>query len=524
MRRTLAAACALAIALAVVTVPTYAASLRPAGKLCVGGKKCYETIQAAVDAASDGDTIRIGRGTFAGGVTVGKSVDLVGDGAGKTIIQGGGPVLTLGTEGAPAQPTISIRGLTITGGLNRTKPDPAFVNGGGVYIPAAVGPDGPFPGAIVTITSSVIEDNRVEPSATVNLCPEPQQCPWASASGAGIESQGSLTLVDTTVRNNHSVTDTGLAEGGGIRVLFGSLTLGHSVVSGNESVATPPFGYWPQAGGIIVDGGTGAIAISDSEISNNATSLTSTGNSGAYASGTALDFDESHVGPVTITNTRITDNSITATSPIHHDLGVGDLVYINAGSPLTMRDSIVAGNRITATGASVGFGGAIFEVHSPTTITNTRIVGNETSITSLAGDANGYATFVAWSSDPVVLRDSVISGNSVQVSTTGGSATLQGAGIWNAGTLQLLDTKVQNNVGRASGPSGTAQGGGIWNGLYPDGPLPVSLTLTDSKVAGNSVSGSAGLTVQGGGLFTAFPVTLQHSKIEKNKPDQCFGC
>ena len=132
MRGTLAAACALTVALVVVAAPTQAASKQPAARLCVGGKKCYETIQPAVDAASDGDTIRIGRGTFAGGVTVGKSVDLVGDGAGKTIIQGGGPVLTLWTEGAPAQPTISIRGLTITGGLNRTKPDPAAVNGGGV--------------------------------------------------------------------------------------------------------------------------------------------------------------------------------------------------------------------------------------------------------------------------------------------------------------------------------------------------------------------------------------------------------
>ncbi len=43
---------------------------------CVGGPHCYTSIQAAVDAAADGDTIAVGRGTFAGGVTITKSVAL----------------------------------------------------------------------------------------------------------------------------------------------------------------------------------------------------------------------------------------------------------------------------------------------------------------------------------------------------------------------------------------------------------------------------------------------------------------
>ena len=40
-----------------------------AAELCVGGPQpgCHATIQAAVDAAQDGDTIRVGPGTFAGG-------------------------------------------------------------------------------------------------------------------------------------------------------------------------------------------------------------------------------------------------------------------------------------------------------------------------------------------------------------------------------------------------------------------------------------------------------------------------
>src|SRR3954454_946256 len=85
--------------------------------VCVGGKaSCFPTLQAAVDAAHNGDTISIAPGTYAGGVTIDVSVKLVGAGSGSTIISGGGSVLTIGTFGASSEPTVSIEGVTITGG------------------------------------------------------------------------------------------------------------------------------------------------------------------------------------------------------------------------------------------------------------------------------------------------------------------------------------------------------------------------------------------------------------------------
>ncbi len=63
---------------------------------CVGGPKCFASLQAAVNAANDGDTIAINAGTFAGGVTITKSLALRGAGAETTTIRGGGPVLTIG--------------------------------------------------------------------------------------------------------------------------------------------------------------------------------------------------------------------------------------------------------------------------------------------------------------------------------------------------------------------------------------------------------------------------------------------
>jgi pectin methylesterase-like acyl-CoA thioesterase len=65
-------------------------SAHAANGLCVGSKPgCFATIQAAVDAANDGDTITIAPGTFAGGVAIDVSVNIRGAGAGATTISGG---------------------------------------------------------------------------------------------------------------------------------------------------------------------------------------------------------------------------------------------------------------------------------------------------------------------------------------------------------------------------------------------------------------------------------------------------
>ena len=169
--------------------------------------------------------------------------------------------------------------------------------------------------------------------------------------------------------------------------------------------------------------------------------------------------------------------------------------------------------------------GAVFEVDSRATIRNTQITGNNVTVKSLSGDASDEgATFTVYRSDSVLLQDSLVAGNTAFVSAVGASATLDGAGIWNAGTLRVLNTKVVGNSGRANGSTGSARGGGVWNGTFSPGDTPPVLTLSNSFVGGNAISGSPGITLQGGGLFTAFPVTLTNSLIKNNAPDQCFGC
>ena len=77
-------------------------------------------------------------------------------------------MLTIGTFGAATEPTVSIDGVTITGGVTTSSPESVpfvgkpnvYAAGGGIEIPPA---DGFQPGASVTITNSAIVGNRVHP-------------------------------------------------------------------------------------------------------------------------------------------------------------------------------------------------------------------------------------------------------------------------------------------------------------------------------------------------------------------------
>ena len=118
-----------------------------AATLCVGPQAgCFAQIQSAVTAASDGDTIAVAGGTYAGGITIDKSIRLHGAGAHQTVITGGGPVLTIGRATDPTAQTVSIDGVTVTGGVNDSQPDNAVTFGGGIWIPTSQLDQPPFNG------------------------------------------------------------------------------------------------------------------------------------------------------------------------------------------------------------------------------------------------------------------------------------------------------------------------------------------------------------------------------------------
>ena len=156
--RSLVVAAIAAVLLGLAARPASAATL------CVGKKAgCFQQIQPALNVAHDGDTIAVDKGTFAGGITIDKSVHILGAGAKKTIIYGGGPVVTVFRATAPDGLNVTIDAVTITGGVNNSQPDPNVTFGGGVLIPTSQLSEPPFngTGATVSISNSVITGNTV---------------------------------------------------------------------------------------------------------------------------------------------------------------------------------------------------------------------------------------------------------------------------------------------------------------------------------------------------------------------------
>jgi len=85
-------------------------------------------------------------------------------------------------------------------------------------------------------------------------------------------------------------------------------------------------------------------------------------------------------------------------------------------------------------------------------------------------------------------------------------------------------SNVSDNTVRGSGATGQVLGGGINNTSAPDGPPAVQLTLTRDVITHNKLMNSAGLTADGGGISTDFPVVIRQTIIKDNAPDQCHGC
>jgi hypothetical protein len=541
----------LVVALAAATAGV--GSARAASTLTVCASGCaFSQIAPAVAAAKDGDTISIAPGTYAGGFTIDVSVKLAGAGASKTIISGGGPVITIGRIFAASEPTVSIDGVTITGGVTRSSPESVPCTGkegvraagGGIEVPPgtdfSAGACNDFGGgATVTITNSVITGNRVAPSDTVPFAPC-GGCPVAWAFGGGIDTSGSLTLANTTVSDNRIGSASGLslsglarfAEGGGIFSGRGDMTISNSGISGNQAAVSPhgviadaagiavntdsgginagtftmsnssvtnnsatvssdfPFGFVPSAG-LHIKGGAESASIINSTISGNAATTTNS-SGGAFVADGGLKIDICPPAPCALSNDAISDNSVTATALL--------------GSTGDASGDAGAGE----------FGG---------TLSNVRITGNSVDVSSAAGNAQVLAGGSLF--DAGTISNSLIDNNHIQASAPAGSVDVSGGGLDVFGATTLRNSTVSRNTVDGSGTNGSARGGGIADIAFPfgpNGPPGGPLTLQNSTVTTNTLSG-AGITLQGGGIFLQDePITLTNSLISQNIPDQCFGC
>ena len=547
--RTFTAKRLLIAGLLVVAATAAGSGQSSAATLSVCPSGCaFSQVAAAAAAAKDGDTISVAPGTYSGGFTIDVSVKLAGAGAGRTIISGGGPVITIGQIFAASEPTVSIDGVTITGGVARSSPESVpctgkegvWAAGGGIEVPPSTDFSGGAcrdfgGGATVTISNSVITGNRVAPSDTL---PFAGGVAWAF--GGGIDTSGSLTLANTTVRNNRVGSASGLselarfAEGGGIFTGRGDLTISNSAVSGNQA-AVSPHGVLADAAGIAFNTDTGGIAggnftMSNSLVTNNSATVTSDfapfnfiPSAGVHIKGGAES--------AAISNSTISGNTATLTNSAGNaSVGHGGLqIDICWPCAVTLSNDAISDNSVSAaaTGPTGDADGSSGAGEFGGTLTNVRMTGNRVDVSSAAGNAtvNGGASVF----DGGTITNSLIGDNSVHVYALRGSVDVSGGGLDVFGPTTLRNSTVSSNTVDANGTSGSARGAGIADIAFPFGPngppLGGPLVLQHSSVTGNTLTGTAGLTFQGGGIYLENePITLTNSLIAQNVPDQCFGC
>jgi hypothetical protein len=286
-----------------------------------------------------------------------------------------------------------------------------------------------------------------------------------------------------------------------------TLTVMHSLVTGNSSILTSTLPV--KAGGQTIN---------------------------MVANGGGIHVDDG--SPVTVENTTITDNSVSAIDPGGPANAINAAMQVGDGR-LIMRNTVISHNHVSSTLATDGVaapsrmsldpggqGGAL-EVDGGGTISHTQITDNSSTSTSTNGpvDENSGLDLFPPANQParlLTVQDSVISGNTATATSGSSSATVQGAGILNTSLLKLANDQVRDNTGHATGKTGIAQGPGIWNGSSGPGTT-VHLTLAHTVVTHNSLTASPGVTIAGAGLFTITPVSLTASMITANTPSNCSG-
>jgi hypothetical protein len=509
----------------------------PAGAAtrCVGrGGGCFSSLRQAVAAAGDGDTIRIGPGKFAGGVTIAKSLRIVGAGSGKTSIRGGGPVLQIGRFMGTRPPRVSISGLRIEGG--RTHGNGVEAQGGGIYIPPA---KGYRPGATVALDGVMVTGNVAKPTRTRGpgkgqakdwpACPG-GPCPFAIATGGGIDNWGGLTVRNSEVVDNVVAGRASDADGGGIASNLGRLKIVGSSVSRNRALASWPQARFAEGGGVFVS--SGELAIVASSVIANSAVLGS--RLPSFAGKTPIEMNANsggvHVGegvPTKVVNSDIRLNTLRADDNLGEPLAFDAAML--AGGPLQMRAVEIVSNHgsaNSATSADVGPSGSILELDGGGTIEHLYLHGNTFRATALRGiaqSAGALANF-AFEGPPALttVSASQIEANQA-IAKSPGSAAVFGGGVVNGGLLSLRRVDVVANSATALGSAGSAQGAGIWNGPLIES-TPGRLTLHATTITENAASAPSPTTARGGGIFTKTPLSLTGSKVTGNGPEDCAGC
>ena len=258
----------------------------------------------------------------------------------------------------------------------------------------------------------------------------------ASTGGGIVNSGGTLTITDSTIKGNSA------NRGGGILNESGTLIIANSTISDNSA------SFGSGGGGLVNESGT--LTISNSTISGNGTLFA--GNGGGII----------NKGTLTISNSAISGNR---TFTFGNSQGGG---IVNEGM-LTITDSTISGNRSTgdaAGGGSHTTGGGILN-SGILTITKSTISGNR------AGSGGGISDT---SAGMLTISNSTISGNVASGGCFRSFCSPGAGGGISGGSVVITSSTIAGNS--ASGFGGDSSGGGISG----------TATLANTILAGNTAA------------------------------------
>lgn len=335
--------------------------------------------------------------------------------------------------------------------------------------------------------------------------------------GGGIyDESGALVLDGVTMTGNAAKSGTESDYGGGaINTTGGDVTVMNSTLSGNSAAASGAAAD-DDGGAAILSNGTGTIAITNSTVDSNTTTIgdvTCCGGGAVYQDADA---------PITISDSHLDDNTLSVTNGTGSDSG-GGAVYQDGGSMAntTITDSTLNGNTATITDAAGDDGGGALygDASEPAvvTLTGSTLNGNTANVDS-AGCCSGGGAIISYRA--VNSTNSTLDSNTATVTSgrccAGGGALMisQGMDV----DSQLMQTEVAHNVTTvtSTGANAAFDGGGA---LYDDDDgTPAGFTAIDSDFSDNEANVDNTATSGGGGIITldSGTDTLTNSTLSGN--------
>lgn len=399
-----------------------------------GGGGMYTSIQDAINAAQNGDTVSVAAGTYDGQLYLSKYIALVGAGRGSSIIQSpGGSVSTMFIQNVPyvAGGKTTVQGFTIQGG------NAPSGQGGGITI---------SPNADPWIIDNTIQNNH------------------AQGYGGGISIHGNASPL---IRNNIFQGNTATLGGGAIFAYDNS----SPIIYGNQITSNS------STGGVITNGGSsgGGVYLENTPgslsypvVMNN----TITGNIADFAGGGIMlrtgvaamiygnTIDSNRAAYGAGIHVETTGSSVTIQSNlIRNNVAQAGDQYSGDGGGISAYDSsvvMVRDNTITGNRASNAGGGVVIAENANVTLQGNTINNNGVGPNYTPGTpSSGGGVYVANAS--LAAYNNVVTGNSAN--RGGGFAMLDGS-------RSIIDSNTIASNSETDAPggavlyTGNASGGG----------------------------------------------------------------